>query len=115
MLRPRFELEPRRFRGALQSLASYDRCIDQRPTHVELLNNRGNALRESFRHAEALAMWESQPSGVPVLFNRGMALLFLGRPADARGPLTQAVAGLKETDAWYHLAQLYLTLAAARG
>jgi tetratricopeptide (TPR) repeat protein len=67
------------------------------------------------RHAEALAMWEAQPASVPVLFNRGMALLFLGRATEAREPLTQAVARLKETNAWYHLGQLYLTLANSRG
>jgi hypothetical protein len=65
-------------------------------------------------HAEALSLWEAQPASVPVLFNRGMALLFLARPAEARELLTQAVAGLKETNAWYHLGQLYLTLANAK-
>jgi hypothetical protein len=63
------------------------------------------------RHAEALAMWEKQPASVPVLFNRGMALLFLGRAAEARRPLSEAVAGLAETNAWHHLGRLYLTLA----
>jgi hypothetical protein len=67
------------------------------------------------RHAEALAMWQAQPASVPVLFNRGMALLFLGRPAEARGPLSEAVAGLPETSAWHHLGKLYLTLADASG
>jgi hypothetical protein len=66
------------------------------------------------RHAEALAMWETQDASVPVLFNRGMALLFLGRPAEAREVLSEAVAGLSETSAWHHLGQLYRTLAAAR-
>jgi hypothetical protein len=65
------------------------------------------------QHAEALAQWEAQPASVPVLFNRGMALLFLGRSENAREPLSQAVAGLKETNAWHHLGQLYLTLAKA--
>jgi tetratricopeptide (TPR) repeat protein len=63
------------------------------------------------QHTEALALWRAQPTSVPVLFNRGMALLFLGRSEDAREPLSQAVAGLKETNAWHHLGQLYLTLA----
>jgi hypothetical protein len=67
------------------------------------------------QHGEALAMWDAQAASVPVLFNRGLAFLFLGRPAEARGPLSQAVAGLKETNAWYPLGQLYLTLANARG
>ena len=61
--------------------------------------------------AEALALWEAQQPSAPVLFNRGMALLFLGRPADARAPLTQAVAQLPEAGAWHHLARLYLAMA----
>jgi hypothetical protein len=70
---------------------------------------------ERGRHADALAIWKTQPPSVPVLFNLGMALLFTNRPAEATEPLTKAVAGLKETSAWYHLGQLYLTLAKARG
>ena len=61
--------------------------------------------------AEALAFWQAQQPSMPVLFNRGMALLFFGKPADARAPLTQAVAQLPEAGAWHHLARLYLTLA----
>jgi tetratricopeptide (TPR) repeat protein len=63
------------------------------------------------RAEEALALWESQPASVPVLFNRGMAALFLGRPDAARAALTEAVAALPETSAWYHLGHLYLALA----
>jgi tetratricopeptide (TPR) repeat protein len=61
--------------------------------------------------AEALALWQAQQPTAPVLFNRGMALLFLGRSADARAPLTQAVAQLPEAGAWHHLARLYLAMA----
>jgi tetratricopeptide (TPR) repeat protein len=63
----------------------------------------------------ALELWQELPESVPALFNRGMALLFLGRPAQARESLQKAVAGLPETSAWHHLAQLYLALAALRG
>jgi hypothetical protein len=61
---------------------------------------------------KALAQWQAQPDSVPVLFNRGMASLFLDRPRDARVSLTSAVAGLPETTAWHHLACLYLALTA---
>jgi hypothetical protein len=60
-------------------------------------------------------LWTAMPDSVPVRFNRGMAALFLGRPADARGHLQTAVAGLPETSAWHHLASLYLNLAEMRG
>lgn len=69
--------------------------------------HRGNA-------EEALALWHAQKTSVPVLFNRGMAALFLGRIADARIALGQAVAQLPETSAWHHLGHLYLALIAAR-
>jgi hypothetical protein len=62
---------------------------------------------------KALSMWLAQEPRPAVLFNRGMAMLFLGRNADAVEPLAAAVAALPETSAWHHLASLYLTLARA--
>jgi hypothetical protein len=64
---------------------------------------------------KALRLWQAQDPTVPVLFNRGMASLFLGHPAEARDALSRAAGGLPETSAWHHLAQLYLALANARG
>jgi hypothetical protein len=64
---------------------------------------------------KAAALWAQQPDSVPVFFNRGMAALFLGRPADARTWLTRARTELPETSAWHHLACLYLALAEMRG
>jgi tetratricopeptide (TPR) repeat protein len=66
------------------------------------------------RAEEALDLWCKQESSVPVLFNRGMAALFLGRPDEAHAALTEAVAPLPDTDAWHHLGHLYLALADAR-
>ena len=43
-----------------------------------------------------------------------MAALFLGRPAEARAPLGQAIPRLPEDNSWHHLARLYLTLAEMR-
>jgi hypothetical protein len=63
---------------------------------------------------EALARWQAQKASVPVLFNRGMAALFLGRPTEAQTALAQAVAPLPDTSAWHHLGHLYLALASAR-
>jgi tetratricopeptide (TPR) repeat protein len=64
---------------------------------------------------KALEMWRSLPESVPVLFNRGMAYLFLHQPAEARAALTKAIAKLPEASAWHHLGRLYLTLAEMRG
>jgi hypothetical protein len=44
-----------------------------------------------------------------------MAALFLGKPAQARTHLAEAVAHLPETGGWRHLGQLYLTLAQGPG
>jgi len=64
--------------------------------------------------AEALRLWQAQEATVPVLFNRGMACLFLGQPAEARTHLTPAVAALPDNSSWHHLGHLYLALADAR-
>ncbi len=60
---------------------------------------------------EALTSWQAQKETVPVLFNRGMACLFLNQRAEARAFLHQAVTHLSEDGAWHHLARLYLALA----
>lgn len=66
------------------------------------------------RADEAAALWSSLPESTPVLFNRGMALLFDERPSQAHSLLQRAVAAIPETDPWHHLAQLYLALALMR-
>jgi len=78
-----------------------------------LLNERSALAWHQGKHAEALALWTAAPDSVPVLFNRGLACLFLEQPGQARTWLAQAVAQLPEGSAWHHLGRLYLTLAAA--
>lgn len=60
---------------------------------------------------QALALWQQQIESVPVLFNRGMASLFLGRNEEARAALSRAVAALPDNSSWHHLGQLYLAIA----
>ncbi len=62
------------------------------------------------RPEESAASWRKQAESIPVLFNLGMAALFLGDAATAREALTQATAALPETGAWHHLGRLYLAL-----
>lgn len=62
----------------------------------------------------AYEQWQEQTESVPVLFNRGMAALFLDRPTEARSSLAQAIAQLPEAGAWHHLGRLYLALAEMR-
>ncbi len=59
---------------------------------------------------KARDLWQKLEPAVPVLFNRGMAELFLDRPQAARQPLSDAIARLPEDGAWHHLGRLYLTL-----
>jgi uncharacterized protein HemY len=46
-----------------------------------------------------------------VLFNRGMAALFVKDVAAAKQHLNAAIAQLPASSAWHHLGRLYLTLA----
>jgi regulator of sirC expression with transglutaminase-like and TPR domain len=46
-----------------------------------------------------------------VLFNRGMAQLFLGHGNVAREDLALAVGRIPETSAWHHLGRLCLAMA----
>src|SRR5262245_51544831 len=74
-------------------------------------NEEAALLWHRCRKEEAARRWQALPESVPVLFNRGMAALFLGRPADARADLRQAIERLPESSGWHHLGRLYLALA----
>jgi hypothetical protein len=74
--------------------------------------NEKAALAWHAGHAEdALAAWQQLEPTVPVLFNRGMAQLFLGHANAARADLALAVTRIPETSAWHHLGRLYLAMA----
>ncbi len=74
-------------------------------------NEEAALLWHAGQHKQALTAWNALPESPVVLFNRGMANLFLDRPVEARSQLRKAVAGLPEENAWHHLARLYLALA----
>ncbi len=59
----------------------------------------------------ARQLWQTLEPTAAVLFNRGLADLFLGQPAPARAALEAAAARLPESGGWQHLARLYVTLA----
>jgi hypothetical protein len=71
---------------------------------VALLWHRGQC-------SQALSAWNALPESPAVLFNRGMASLFLGKMSDAKTLLTKAAAALSETSGWKTLALLYLSVA----
>jgi tetratricopeptide (TPR) repeat protein len=64
---------------------------------------------------QALAAWNGMPNSPAVFFNRGMALLFLGKIVEAKAALNRAVGVLPETSGWNALARLYLALAEIHG
>jgi tetratricopeptide (TPR) repeat protein len=92
------------------------RCRDEAPAEWQAAaaNEEAALAWHRGRAEEAAALWRAQPESVPVLFNRGMAALFLGELAEARSCLNRAVAGLPEESPWYHLGRLYLALAEMR-
>jgi hypothetical protein len=83
--------------------------------HAALANEEAALAWQAGDATAAVASWRSQADSVPVLFNRGMAALFLGESAEARAQLGRAAAQLPEDGAWHHLARLYLALAEMRG
>jgi hypothetical protein len=78
-------------------------------------NDRAALLWQKGACAEALAAWEAMPESPTVLFNRGMARLFLGHTAAAREPLQKAVEAIPEASGWHALARLYLAVAEIHG
>ncbi|HWY86071.1 MAG TPA: hypothetical protein VNX28_05075 [Gemmataceae bacterium] len=76
-------------------------------------NNEKAALAWHQGQADsARALWNAMEPNVPVLFNRGMAELFLGNTVKGRAALDEVIATLPESSAWHHLARLYVLLAA---
>lgn len=63
----------------------------------------------------ALAAWDAMSETPAVLFNRGMAKLFLGRFAEARVSFQKAVEVIPEVSGWSSLARLYLAVAEIHG
>jgi tetratricopeptide (TPR) repeat protein len=83
--------------------------------HEAWANENAALLWQRGRFEQASALWRTQTESVPVLFNRGMAALFLGDAVEARTCLIRATSQLGEEDAWHHLGRLYLALAEMRG
>lgn len=75
-------------------------------------NEKAALLWHRGQTKEARSAWHKMEPTVAVLFNRGMADLFLGDAAAARLSLEAVALQIPETSAWHHLAKLYLVLAA---
>src|SRR5260370_19850652 len=106
--------------GALRLAKQYDRAAAIVKANRQAVpgewraawaNEEAALAWHSGRAAEALKLWQLQEPSVPVLFNRGMARLFLGKIGEAQAALSAAVAQLPEAGARHHLCRLYLALA----
>ena len=78
-------------------------------------NDRAATLWARGNCAEALAAWDAAAETPAVLFNRGMARLFMGRIAEAKPALQNAIDAISETSGWNALARLYLAVAEIHG
>jgi hypothetical protein len=78
-------------------------------------NQRAAGLWLAGQHADALAAWQALGDHPVAAFNAGMALLFLGRAAEAVPLFKLALDGLPAGSGWASLANLLLLAAQARG
>ena len=78
-------------------------------------NERAALLWHRGDCSAALAAWDALPETPAVLFNRGMANLFLGKFTESRALLGRAVAAIPEASGWNALARLYLAVAEIHG
>ena len=78
-------------------------------------NEKAALLWQRGRCAEALAAWDAMGETPAVLFNRGMANLFLGHFAAARAVFQKAVGVIPEASGWNALARLYLAVSEIHG
>ncbi|MEZ6142689.1 MAG: hypothetical protein R3B84_19175 [Zavarzinella sp.] len=76
-----------------------------------LQNERATLAWSRGNHAEAIAIWQELKDTVFGRFNLGMAMLFTHQIAEAIVLLKGALKDLPEQSGWYHLAQLYVSLA----
>jgi hypothetical protein len=107
------ESQPVLAAGIARLIGDFDRAEELLPS--DSANERAALLWQQGRSAEALAAWLAMPESPAVLFNRGMALLFMGRSKEAATVLATAAAAIPEASGWNALARLYLALAEIHG
>jgi len=99
--------------GVARVIGEFETAEKILPT--DAANEQAALLWHRGRCEEALAAWNAMPESPAVCFNRGMALLFLGKITEAKPALSQAVAMIPETSGWNALARLYLAVAEIHG
>jgi hypothetical protein len=102
----------RQFDRAEQLLTKLEKGVTESAKSA-LANERAALLWGRGRHADAANRWDGLPESAPVLFNRGLAALFLGNKSKAVPALSNAIGRIDESSGWHHLGRLYLALAQA--
>jgi tetratricopeptide (TPR) repeat protein len=101
--------------GIARTLGDFD-TAEKLLTEVDRTENETAALLWSKGEGDAaMAVWDGVAESPAVLFNRGMARLFLGRVAEAREWLRKAVDAIPDASGWNALARLYLAVAEIHG
>jgi|SRR5579883_6446 len=101
--------------GIARMLGDFDTAASLLSSQVDCANDHASLMWVRGACTEALMAWDAMPDTPAVLFNRGMARLFLGRIAEARDWLQKAVDVIPETSGWNALARLYLAVAEIHG
>ena len=80
------------------------------PFRTAWLNQQAALLWLQHQPTNALALWTSLADSGPILYNRALAFLALGRDTEARTSLEAAIPLLPDSSGWSHLARLLATL-----
>lgn len=106
---------PRVAAGIARTLGDFDTAEKLLAGQTGTDNDRAATLWQQGKCTEALAAWEATQETPAVLFNRGMARLFMGQIAEARPLLQKAIDAIPEASGWHALARLYLAVAEIHG
>ena len=109
------EANPLVVAGISRTLGDFDAADALLANAADAGNEKAALLWQRGKCEEALKAWDALPDSPAVLFNRGMARLFLGRTTDARDSLQRAVDAIPEASGWNSLARLYLAVAEIHG
>jgi hypothetical protein len=106
---------PRIAAGIARTLGEFDTAARLLASESDCENDRTAELWMRGECDKALAAWDSMSDSPAVLFNRGMARLFLGDLASAKTALQKAIDAIPESSGWNALARLYLAVAEIHG
>jgi tetratricopeptide (TPR) repeat protein len=101
--------------GLARTLGDFDTAEKLLANATDADNEKAALLWQRGESEKALAAWDAMDESPAVLFNRGMARLFLGQTAEARVWLQKAIDAIPETSGWHALARLYLAVAEIQG